>query len=201
MDGSTTGGALPLDTTRTLAGWVAQLRFEDLDSEVVDAAKRQAVDTLSVAWRVRAQKVSIRCARSLSQRGAPEARVWCYGDRLPATQAAFVNGMLASALDYDSLHDRANVHTDGVVVPAVLAVADARGATGAQVITAMVAGSELMVRLGLATTATPVGSIHQCSESFGAAAATCNLLGLDETHSASARYCAEPSSRDAAAAT
>ena len=149
---------------------------------MVDAAKRQVVDTLSVAWAgTRAEGIDP--VRTLIGRsgGVPEARVWCYGDRLPATQAAFVNGMLASALDYDSLHDRANVHTDGVVVPAVLAVADARGATGAQVITALVAGSELMVRLGLAAQSHPGWFYSSVFGAFGAAAATSNLLGLDET--------------------
>jgi 2-methylcitrate dehydratase PrpD len=125
---NTRGASLPPDTTRTLARWVAGLRYEDLPAEAVRAAKRQILDTLGVAWAgTRAEGVEPLRSLFVRAGGAPEARVWCHGDMLPAGQAAFINAMLASALDFDSLHDRANVHSDGVILPCILALADARG--------------------------------------------------------------------------
>lgn len=181
MDRHTSDASLPPDTTRTLARWVAGLRYADLPAEAVRSANRQILDTLGVAWAgTRAEGVDSLRALFVRTGGAPEARVWCHGDMLPAGQAAFINAMLAAALDFDSLHDRANVHTDGVILPCVLALADARGATGAQVITALVAGSELMVRLGLATRDQPGWFYSSVHGAFGAAAAASRLLNLDE---------------------
>ena len=162
---------LPADTTRTLAHWVSRLRFDDLPQAVVETAKRQIIDTLAVAW-AGSKAECVDPVRSVVAQigGAPQARVWCFGDRLPATQAAFVNGMLAAALDFDTLHDRANVHSDGVVLPAVLALAEARGASGAELIVAVVAGGELMVRLGLAARSAPGWFYSSVFGAFGAAA-------------------------------
>jgi 2-methylcitrate dehydratase PrpD len=176
------GDNLPQDTTRKLARWVSALRFEDLPSEVVAAAKLQILDMLAVAW-AGSKAESVDPVRTVIAEtgGAPQSRVWCYGDRLPATQAAFVNGMLAAALDFDTLHDRANVHSDGVVLPAVWALAEARGASGAELITALVAGGELMVRLGLAARSAPGWFYSSVFGAFGAAAAAANLLRLTET--------------------
>ncbi|MBX3628284.1 MAG: MmgE/PrpD family protein [Rhizobacter sp.] len=170
---------LPADTTRRLATWVAGLRYEDLPAEVVAVAKRQILDTLAVAWagtRADAIEPLRRLIGGLG--GAPEAPVWCYGERLPATQAAFLNGMLASALDYDSLHDRATVHPDVVTLPAIMALAEQRAASGRELITALVAGDELLVRLGLAARSHPGWFYSSAFGVFGAAAAASRLLGL-----------------------
>lgn len=176
------GAKLPADTTRALARWVSALRFDDLPSEVVAAAKLQTLDTLAVAWAgSRAESVDPVRSVIAGIGGAPQARVWCFGDRLPATQAAFLNAMLAAALDYDTLHDRANVHSDGVVLPAALALAECRGASGKALISALVAGGELMVRLGLAARSAPGWFYSSVFGAFGAAAAASNLLRLSET--------------------
>jgi 2-methylcitrate dehydratase PrpD len=52
----------------------------------------------------------------------PDETKWL-GERLPAPQAAFLNGALAAALDFDSVHDLAGSHSDIMVTPAVLALA------------------------------------------------------------------------------
>ena len=182
MDRQKRDMGLPPDSTRQLARWVAGLRYEDLPAATVSSAKRQILDTLAVAWAgTRAEDIEPLRRFFVRAGGRPEARVWCYDDMLPATQVAFMNAMLAAALDFDSLHDRANVHSDGVVVPSVFAVADARGATGAEVVTALVAGSEVMVRLGLATRSHPGWFYSSVHGVFGAAIAASKLLNLDET--------------------
>lgn len=177
-----TAVALPVDTTRKFARWITGLRFDDIPSGVVEAAKRQVLDTVAVAW-AGSSADGVDDVRQVirASAGRPESRVWCFGDRLPATQAAFVNAMFASALDFDTLHDGANVHSDGVLLPALLALADSRGASGKQLITALVAGGELTVRLGLAAGVSPGWFYSSVFGVFGAAAASAKLLGLDES--------------------
>ena len=173
--------SLPPDASRTLARWVSGLRYQDIPGDVVELAKLQVLDTLGAAW-AGSNAEGIDHVRSVvaQQGGAAESRVWCYGDRLPAPQAAFVNGMLAAALDVDSLHDRANVHSDGVIVPALFALAEARGASGKTLISALVAGGELAVRMGVAARSSPGWFYSSVFGVFGAAAAASHLLGLDE---------------------
>ncbi|SIR76345.1 2-methylcitrate dehydratase PrpD [Pseudacidovorax sp. RU35E] len=144
-------------------------------------AKLQILDTLGAGW-AGSNAESIDGVRNVVARqgGAGEARVWCYGDRLPATQAAFVNGMLAAALDVDSLHDRANVHSDGVIVPTLFALAESRGLSGSKVLSALIAGGELAVRLGIAAGRSPGWFYSSVFGVFGAAAGAAHLIGLDE---------------------
>ncbi|MBB2944422.1 2-methylcitrate dehydratase PrpD [Actinoplanes lutulentus] len=80
--------------------------------------------------------------------GVAESTVLGYGDRLPAPNAAFVNGTLAHSLDYDDTHLPSVLHPSASVVPAALAAAEA-GAPG-DLIAAIAAGIEVTNRLGMA---------------------------------------------------
>src|SRR2546426_7186217 len=82
-------------------------------------------------------------------------RAWarhCHGgisERLPAPQAAFANGMLCHGLDFDDTHTDAVCHVSAVMAPAALAAAEARGASGAKLLAALVAGNEIAIRIGM----------------------------------------------------
>src|SRR5262245_10756423 len=114
--------------------------------------------------------------------GTPEATVIGLGHRLPAAQAALANGMLCHGLDFDDTHGDAVCHVTVVVGPAALAVAEGRRAGGRDVLTALVAGAEVVARLGMAA----AGAFHRrgfhptsvCGV-FGATAAAARLDGLD----------------------
>ncbi len=68
---------------------------------------------------------------------------------MPAANAAFLNGALGHALDFDDTHAKSIIHTAAAVVPAALAGAEAFGKTGADVLRACVAGFESEIRIGL----------------------------------------------------
>jgi len=79
--------------------------------------------------------------------GKPQARVVGYGTKVPASQAAFVNGVMARALDLGDYEEQA-AHSSEYVVPPIMAVADAKKSNGKDVILAMALGSEVLARLG-----------------------------------------------------
>ncbi|MFD7133842.1 MmgE/PrpD family protein [Streptomyces sp. NPDC059894] len=83
--------------------------------------------------------------------GRPEATVIGSGNRLPADRAALVNGTLAHALDFDDTHLPSVLHPTAAVLPAALAVAEARASDGPSLIAALAAGGEICVRLGMAS--------------------------------------------------
>lgn len=114
--------------------------------------------------------------------GRGESAVFQREARLPAASAALANGTAAHALDYDDVNVAIPGHASAVLMPTLLALAEAHGRTGAEVVTSFVVGYEATCRLGAAlapghyergfhATAT-LGSV-------GAALAAACLLGLD----------------------
>jgi 2-methylcitrate dehydratase PrpD len=104
------------------------------------------------------------------------------GFRTSAVMAAFANGAMAHAVDYEDTHDRTLVHPNAAVVPAALAVAEKIGASGRDLVTAIVAGAEIACRLGMSFAGNPQKSsgffvLPMCG-AYGAAAAAGRLLGL-----------------------
>ena len=82
--------------------------------------------------------------------GTPEATVIGLEERLPAPNAAFANAMLCHGLDFDDTHGESVAHVSTVVSPAAMALAEARGAAGADLLAAIVAGNEIVTRVGMA---------------------------------------------------
>jgi 2-methylcitrate dehydratase PrpD len=116
------------------------------------------------------------------QGGAEEATLLGGASRVPAAVAALANGTRCHALDFDDTHERGICHASTVVAPAAIAVGEARDRRGRDLLDAYVLGSEVALRIAIATAdglyargfhPTPV-----CG-AFGAAGAAARLLGLD----------------------
>ncbi|MEM7129735.1 MAG: MmgE/PrpD family protein [Chloroflexota bacterium] len=101
--------------------------------------------------------------------------------RVSAESAALVNGSLSHIVEMDDLHRRSVVHPGAVVVPAALAIAEREGCTGQELLCAIVAGYEVVIRIGEAVGKRHYYYFHNTATCgvFGAAAATGWLLGLN----------------------
>jgi 2-methylcitrate dehydratase PrpD len=76
--------------------------------------------------------------------------------RVSAPLAAFANGALAHALDYEDAYDGAPLHPNAALVPAALAMTQHLGGiSGAELLIALIVGSDITCRLGLALEASP----------------------------------------------
>ncbi len=152
----------------------------------IAAVKMNVFDTLACAA-AGSSAAGVAEVRSLAVEwgGAPQATVLTFGDKLPAHHAAWVNGAMAHARDYDDTHDAAVLHAGVSVVPATLAAAElAGGASGADFIAAVAAGLETICRIGVATRIGIIESGYMYTSLFGYFAATVaagRVLGLDET--------------------
>ena len=179
---------MPMTTTSpetVLAEQVSALRFDDLPGPVVEVATQCVIDVLGVTIRGACEPTVTRLREALWVTGAAPGGASVIGtdfDRVRASDAALLNGTAGHVLDFDDVAGAISAHPSVPVFPAVLALAEERGSSGAELLTAFVAGYETEVRIGLAlgashyrrgfhTTAT-VGAI-------GAAAASAHLLGLD----------------------
>jgi len=151
--------------------------------------RQHTLDTIGVALAAVRLDTS-RAVVDIAERrgGAPEARAIGLEAKVPATSAAFVNGVLAHSLDYDDTHLPSILHPSASVVPAALAAAEQAGAHGARTLDAVAAGLEICARLGMAgydryngqSTYFERGqhATSICGAIAGAAAAA-KLLGLD----------------------
>ncbi len=187
--------ALTPDVARDFAHFALSLRYEDIPDDVVACTKKLILDQLGV-MRAGASAVGVpQLAASVKQTGgAPEASVLGYGFKAPAAQAALVNGTMARAQDYDALHERGIVHITAGSLPQCLALAEYRGGAGDKVsgkefITAMIAGMEFMIRLGLSFKTSflktgRVTTLHQAT--FGGALIGAMLLKLNQRQTVSA---------------
>ena len=169
-----------MEITRRIAEHISATPAKAIPAEAKAAAKTLMLDTLGVAW-AGAEAPGIPATRNLQvgEGGRPESSVWAYGDRLPAPSSAFVNSCLAAALDYDSVHQKGQVHADIVGLPAALAVAERQRASGEAFLAAFVLGTDLICRIGMSVARNSGWFMTSIHGVFGAAAASARLLGLD----------------------
>ncbi|HUY50280.1 MAG TPA: MmgE/PrpD family protein [Streptosporangiaceae bacterium] len=134
-----------------LASFAVGARFETLPPEVVDSVRKRVLDILGICVAASPLDTSA-AARGYAeeQGGVQQAHAVATPGRMPATLAAFVNGVLAHSLDYDDTHLPSVLHPSATVVPAALAVAEAVGADGPATIAAIAVGLETCIRIGMA---------------------------------------------------
>ena len=169
--------------TATLADFCRGIQYEDLPADTLTVAKQCLLDWLAVTIAGSSEELTaILRAEALEQGGNPQATLIGTGERVTASQAALVNGAAGHALDYDDVHLAMSGHPSVPVWPALLALAEQRGASGRDVLAAFVAGVEMECRIGryVMPGHYTVG-FHATGTlgTFGAAAACAHLMGLD----------------------
>jgi 2-methylcitrate dehydratase PrpD len=119
-------------------------------------------------------------ARATGAEGA--ASILGHDARVSAQAAAFANGAMAHALDFEDAFDEAPTHPNASLIPAALAIAqDVARVDGATFLTAMAIGCDLTCRLGLsAGLGLEEGGWYPppILGAFGAVAACARLLAL-----------------------
>jgi 2-methylcitrate dehydratase PrpD len=140
--------------TASLAAYAAGLRYEDLPPHVIQRAKDCITDTVAVIV-LGTDMPSSRIVANYAQRigaGGRSRILGSLGPTLHAPAAALANGTLAHAFESDNLtKPSAGVHPGATLLPPGLAMAQERGSTGRDLITGVVAGFEVMYRIGHAT--------------------------------------------------
>jgi hypothetical protein len=133
-----------------LAHFAANLQFEDIPEAVVRRAEDLFLDWFGSAL---AGKVGrpVQTIESLAyDMGPHEGRAEILISRRKTSPlfAAMVNAASSHYAEQDDVHNGSVFHPGAVIFPAVLAVAQDRGASGKDLITAAVAGYEAGIRIG-----------------------------------------------------
>jgi 2-methylcitrate dehydratase PrpD len=168
----------------TLAKHIANTEYDDLPGNAVDAAKKSFLDALGVTLAAGTLGEGCKAFVDLAVAGGgkEESTILGFGAKAPALMAAFANGSMAHALDFEDAHDRAPVHPNAATIPAALAMAESIGnVSGREFITSIALGCDLVCRLGLALNENPLEDgwyIPPILGAFGATTAVCRLLNL-----------------------
>lgn len=173
-------------TTDRLAEFVVGLCYEDVPQTVIERVKRQSLDLVGVALAGSTQTAA-QLARGQAERQAsrPEATVWGSPLRASVADSAFANGVAAHALDFDDMW-LPSAHPTAPTLAATLAVAEALGASGRDLLVAQVAAYEVVGKLHSAVGGRAGWHPTAIFGGFGAAAGCARLLGLDERQLANA---------------
>ncbi len=172
-----------------LASFVVGLRYEALPLPVVQKAKQCILDQLGVQVRGATLPHVAPVLRFVNAMEAkPESTIVYHGGRTVVPYAAYCNAVFGHSCEFDDGLLGAG-HPGVCTVPVAMALGEKVGATGKDLITAIVAGYEVICQVGL--------PIHRemlergwhplkVQGVFGAAATAAKLLGLSELETANA---------------
>lgn len=165
-----------------LARFTTGTTFEELPEKVVKEAKLCVLDTIGCMLSGAPSEEVRRLVKLETEIGGkPRSTVVFYGLRYPAATAARINGYMGDIME---LNDLTGGHASVGNIPAALAMAEARRASGADFLTAVVVGIEVTSKIydsyyPYLKPYTECGIVPICLPStIGIAAATSKLLGL-----------------------
>src|SRR4051794_3483413 len=166
-----------------LAEFLTRVGPADLPPQAVDHAAMLIASTLaSAALGSGIESSAIIRDLARERGGTAEASLWFdAGPKLPVAEAARVNAVMSDAAASDDSDLRNIVHAGTTLVATSLAMAERTGASGQDVLAAIVLGYEASGRIGEAVTpGLRSKGFHGCVVAiFGGAVATARLLGLD----------------------
>jgi 2-methylcitrate dehydratase PrpD len=189
MEAQTQSSAPASAVTRGLADWSSGFTTAATTASADTWARHALLDWFAVSIAGAKEPLSDILAEEFQSSTSGPCTLVARGAKASLHDAALVNGAISHALDYDDVNRLMHGHPTAQVGAAVLALGEALGSTGREVLTAFIAGYEVECRLG-----------HMCGDghyehgfhatgtvgTFGAAAGAANLLGLDAGRTAMA---------------
>ena len=167
--------------SQILAAWTRGVTAADVPANVRAQVIATVVDTVGLSLSARHEGYTVAARDSWDADGPCTA--FGHARRMDAGGAAFVNGIAAHGEDFDNTFEGCPVHSGAVIVPAVLALAERDGLSGAQALASMTVGVEVICRLGLvAQKGVHAAGFHPTSilGTMAAALACGHAMGLDE---------------------
>lgn len=168
--------------SETLAQFVHQLRFEDIPEAARERAKDLMLDAVGIAFASTQFEFARKAMAGLLFFGRGERVAIGMRERLALRDAAVMNGVLIHGLDYDDTHLEGVVHASASCFSCAFGMAAEADAGGRDLITAYVAGLEVIARIGMvAKGGLHLNGLHPTGTmaAFAGALIAGKLMGLD----------------------
>lgn len=178
------------DLTSTLSRFAAELRYEDIPERVREYAKDLLLDALACALAGYDGEDTSKVTRFAEQLAASHESSIIGGGKLSLSGATLLNGFLITAVSMCDVYRPTATHLQPVIVSPALAIAERDGASGRDLLVALVSGFETAARIAAGVDYPEFrkrgwhgpGTIGP----FGAAAAVGRLLHFDANKMATA---------------
>jgi 2-methylcitrate dehydratase PrpD len=173
------------DTTLQFVRHVRETKFEDIQPAAIVRAKLAVLDIIAVSLVGAGTDIATK-ARGVAAAwgGKEESRVFFFGNKIPAHNAAFVNAIMSRVMDFDDTFELApnGAHASAYIIPTAFALADRdRTISGKEFLSAIVIASDLYCRATRAIRANAVDTGRDNGTSvFGTVAAAMRLMRLNE---------------------
>ncbi|MEM2957463.1 MAG: MmgE/PrpD family protein [Candidatus Jordarchaeaceae archaeon] len=166
-----------------MSEFVSSVEYRDLPADALKVAKQSLLDYFGVTLAGSVEPIGGIIKSYLEEVGCVgPSTVIGLGLKTPCPDAAFANGVLGHALDFDDSNPSLLGHPSVPVAPAVLAIGELLEASGKELLLAYSVGVEVECKLGLAVNPTHMARGWHCTSTlgtFGATAAAGKLLGLN----------------------
>lgn len=137
--------------SQRIAEFSLSLQPSDVPEEVVEYGKLLLTDTFGVAMRCRNMNHAAAVKSAVeAMASAPQATLWGTDEKVSLPDAALYNASLIHGTDYDDTHVAGIVHPSAAVVSTAVTVGEYIRSTGEEVLMAIIAGWEVITRLGIA---------------------------------------------------
>lgn len=163
---------------------IANIKFSNLPKKIVDLTKLCLLDMIGAAIAGSlTEPARIVQEWALLSGGRPESPIFCSTYKLPAHMTALINGTMGHIVELDDVNSHCYGHPGVAIIPAVLGLAYREKASGAETISAIVAGYETMGRLGQYLTAEHYKLWHATATlgTFGAVVGAAKILNLSKS--------------------
>lgn len=172
---------------KKLAEFSSSIKIENMSEKIIEAAKYCVLDTVGATIGAARYEEIPDIVNGITKWAGKNDKffssVWAYDFKLPLLDAAFLIGIMGHALELDDVHTLSKLHPGAVVVPAAWVLIDAMEASGKSLLEAVIAGYEVMSRIGQGFGVTSHRKqgwhVTGTAGTFGAAAAAANAIGLN----------------------
>jgi 2-methylcitrate dehydratase PrpD len=164
-----------------------ETRFENFDKDTLETTKYRVIDTLGCLIGGATDTGNPELVKLIKENGGKkEATILVHGGKVPTTDAALINCVMARSFDFEPVSPLVDGvscpgHISGTTVPTALTLAEATDASGRDMITALLVGDDIAARIlaasgfGFSLGWDGVGTVNV----FGVTAMAGRLFGLD----------------------
>ena len=171
------------DLTKIFSNFVSQATLQNFNDEMIFFSKMSMIDWCGVAYAAKQEPVSKIVTKLIDEEQTKGlSRLISNGKEVSAKSAAFVNGTIGHALDYDDTHFLFTGHPTASAFPTALALGEELGSSIDEIMLAYMCGVEISTRLGHILGYSHYNKgFHQTATSgaFGATLVASKLLKLD----------------------
>ncbi len=137
------------DLTKIFSNFVSQATLQNFNDEMIFFSKMSMIDWCGVAYAAKEEPVSKIVTKLIEEEQTKgQSKLISNGQEVSAKSAAFVNGTIGHALDYDDTHFLFTGHPTASAFPTALALGEELGSSIDEIMLAYMCGVEISTRLG-----------------------------------------------------